>query len=721
MSNHDLHVKYRPASLEEVVGQDHVINSLKSLFKDKKHPHAYLFTGDSGCGKTTLSRLVAKEMSCDESNIIEVDAASRNGIEDVRELVSSLQYATFGKNPNKFIIFDECFAKGSQVLTAAGLKPIESIKIGDTVSNWTGDVRVSNIFTNKVELDRVVKLSLSNGKNIICSSDHLFFTTDGWIKAKHLNKQAIVFSEALSYNALLNSNGGLYEKLCNLWYGIFWKNTSESFTESMLRKMPQVAETATFTGKTKRVPIHLSSVWNYFHAANFYFHSKNLQQNLWKYFSSIEKIYSSFGGMEVVYEKGSGTFETEKSFSLEREREEFFRTNESSQSKSRSRGLGKSETNQNGKRNFAHLVWKKRWEWILEYASSFIGNCVGVESRKSKRLWFSSNLRKMEARISDKNRLLSTTRQKWFSTLLQIGHWLPRLTSFDRSRWLTASNESEYRERFKERAKTNGIRVDNVEIYQRGNNNESFRGVVEDTERNQGYVNFYDLEIEGHPSYYVEGCLVHNCHAFSKSAWQVFLKTIEEPPPHVYFAFCTTESDKVPETIKTRCHVYNLKSVDFDSLFELISAISDAEDIVIGKDNKAFKLIAQAAMGSPRKALTMLSKCRGCSSLEDVRLILEEPDEEGEVIELCRMLCGKTALEWKHVQRILKRLEGQNPESIRLIVLSYTSKVLMNARSEDEAMKLLAILEAFSQFFNSSEKFAPLLLALGSLVFQNDQ
>ncbi len=318
MSNHDLHVKYRPASLEEVVGQDHVINSLKSLFKDKKHPHAYLFMGESGTGKTTLSRLVAKEMGCDESNILEIDAASHNGIEDARELIASLQYATFGKNPNKFVIIDEC-------------------------------------------------------------------------------------------------------------------------------------------------------------------------------------------------------------------------------------------------------------------------------------------------------------------------------------------------------------------------------------------------------------------HALSKASFQVWLKTIEEPPPHVYFAFCTTESDKVPETIKTRCHVYNLKSVDFDSLFELVAAISEAEDIVIGKDDKAFKLIAQAAMGSPRKALTMLSKCRGCSSLEDVRLILEEPDEEGEVIELCRMLCGKTALEWKHVQRILKRLEGQNPESIRLIVLSYTSKVLMNARSEDEAMKLLAILEAFSQFFNSSEKFAPLLLALGSLVFQNDQ
>lgn len=212
--------------------------------------------------------------------------------------------------------------------------------------------------------------------------------------------------------------------------------------------------------------------------------------------------------------------------------------------------------------------------------------------------------------------------------------------------------------------------------------------------------------------------IVDECHACSRSAWQAFLKTIEEPPPHVYFAFCTTEADKVPDTIKTRCHTYNLRDVSIDDLIELVNVVAEAEEIKLV--DKATAVIAQAAQGSPRRALTYLSKCRGCVSIEDVRSVLEEPDEDGEVIELCRLLVGKVQPTWKSTMRIINSLQAQNPESIRLIVMNYMAKVAMNARTDGDALKVLNVMNAFSRPYNSSEKFAPLLLSLGELIFGDE-
>lgn len=209
--------------------------------------------------------------------------------------------------------------------------------------------------------------------------------------------------------------------------------------------------------------------------------------------------------------------------------------------------------------------------------------------------------------------------------------------------------------------------------------------------------------------------IIDEAHSVSKSAWQAFLKTIEEPPEHVYFAFCTTEADKVPDTIKTRCHTYTLKDVAYDDLFELLYVVAEAEELKI--DDSLLRIIAQASQGSPRRALTYLSKCRGCKTKEEVQTVLEEPGEDGEVIELCRLLVGRIRPQWKPIMRLLNSMQAQNPESIRLIVCNYVAKAALNARTDADALKLIKVLNAFSRPYNSSEKFAPLLLSLGELIF----
>ncbi len=103
-----LHVKYRPQTLDEVIGQEHVINSLKSLFKEENLPHAFLFSGPSGTGKTSLARIIANHLNCNDYNIMEIDAATHTGVDDMRALTEDIRYKGLGLNPLKLIILDEC-------------------------------------------------------------------------------------------------------------------------------------------------------------------------------------------------------------------------------------------------------------------------------------------------------------------------------------------------------------------------------------------------------------------------------------------------------------------------------------------------------------------------------------------------------------------------------------------------------------------------------------
>ena len=118
------HVKYRPRSLKDVVGQGAVVKSLQDAVKKATRPHAFLFTGPSGTGKTTLSRILAAGLGCSPSNILEVDAASNSGIDAMREVTSTLRYQGFGETPNRAIIIDEAHAL-SKAAWQSMLKPIE--------------------------------------------------------------------------------------------------------------------------------------------------------------------------------------------------------------------------------------------------------------------------------------------------------------------------------------------------------------------------------------------------------------------------------------------------------------------------------------------------------------------------------------------------------------------------------------------------------------------
>jgi len=100
--------------------------------------------------------------------------------------------------------------------------------------------------------------------------------------------------------------------------------------------------------------------------------------------------------------------------------------------------------------------------------------------------------------------------------------------------------------------------------------------------------------------------IVDEVHMLSAGAFNAFLKTLEEPPDHVKFIFATTESHKVPVTIRSRCQQYDFRLIPHRLIAERVRAILDAESL--SADEEAISVVAREAAGSMRDALTLLDQ-----------------------------------------------------------------------------------------------------------------
>src|SRR3989344_3747471 len=90
-----LYRKYRPANFKEVIGQGSVVDVLARAIKDKTIAHAYLFTGSRGTGKTSVARILAKDIGTAPEDLYEIDAASNRGIDEIRELREAVRTLPF--------------------------------------------------------------------------------------------------------------------------------------------------------------------------------------------------------------------------------------------------------------------------------------------------------------------------------------------------------------------------------------------------------------------------------------------------------------------------------------------------------------------------------------------------------------------------------------------------------------------------------------------------
>lgn len=208
--------------------------------------------------------------------------------------------------------------------------------------------------------------------------------------------------------------------------------------------------------------------------------------------------------------------------------------------------------------------------------------------------------------------------------------------------------------------------------------------------------------------------IIDECHGLSKQAWDSLLKVTEEPPPHVFFFFCSTNPGKIPAAMVTRCQAYHLNSVKYDNIMDLLEQVR--EDERFDTPDRILQLVADACDGSPRNALVMLSKVHDCRDPDEAADLLQKPLDNAEIIELCRLLVQGKAT-WSRVIDVLKGLEETPAETIRIMVVNYLNKCVLGAKSDKDAMRLLDMLEVFLKPCNPSDKQAQLLVAFGRYIF----
>ena len=162
--------------------------------------------------------------------------------------------------------------------------------------------------------------------------------------------------------------------------------------------------------------------------------------------------------------------------------------------------------------------------------------------------------------------------------------------------------------------------------------------------------------------------IIDEAHMLTNEAWNALLKTIEEPPDHVMFIFATTEIEKLPVTIVSRCQRYTFRRITSDDIAQRLQYVADKEGFAL-EDNAA-RLIAVHADGGLRDALSILDQCVGMASGEITPAVVEE-------------LIGLVSKDW--IIKFLSALHnGDGPA-----VLKYIQEALSEGRDGAQIMEAL--------------------------------
>lgn len=161
MAKQTLAVKYRPKTFDDVVEQQAIKDILTDQIKTGTFQHSYLFCGPAGCGKTTAARIFANDINGGKGNPIEVDAASNNGVDNVREIIDGARRKSLDSDYKVYII-DECHMLSTGAWNAMLKLLEEPPKTTVFIMCTTDPQKIPATILSRVQRYNFSKIALSN-------------------------------------------------------------------------------------------------------------------------------------------------------------------------------------------------------------------------------------------------------------------------------------------------------------------------------------------------------------------------------------------------------------------------------------------------------------------------------------------------------------------------------------------------------------------------------
>jgi DNA polymerase III gamma/tau subunit len=535
-------------------------------------------------------------------------------------------------------------------------KRICDFRKGDIVRNVAGLAVVKEVFCNRVELNRVVRLTFDDGRVIFTTRQHEFLTDCGWVEAQNLDDQHCIFGvggylmdsnfptpevsndlrlvqDSVRVEESKQKTTMLYEELCLSSEGVQEREREESHEEvSVLQEVYGVSRV-----ESEGVLQPILSGPSQFEPSG-----------------NPSEIVPPVGRQEdqskpqAISYHGSWQETSRITLSQDEREQPWIEPGNYRQDEGYQREEG----------DVTRLAGRAGRERESDFTGTVAVRCVGSGVANAH-----GGSDEAEVSVSDE---------------LQTRHRASEAQDRHRGRWEDASVERGYVERCQKGTTSHrGVRLASVEVYQQGCNEPSFVGVITDQDRSRGFVEFYDLQVCGHPSYFANGLPVHNCHKLTADAQTAFLKIAEEPPSWVYFFFCTTDPSKVLATLRGRSTVVKLDPLSPADLTKLLTSIASKEDVKIGLE--VIEKIVDVSEGSAREAVKRLNAAIHLESDEDRLRAIEDPVAKRQAFDLVRLLVYDKQPTWSKAVELLKSVEVGNRESFRHFVLACARTELLKA------------------------------------------
>jgi DNA polymerase-3 subunit gamma/tau len=207
-----------------------------------------------------------------------------------------------------------------------------------------------------------------------------------------------------------------------------------------------------------------------------------------------------------------------------------------------------------------------------------------------------------------------------------------------------------------------------------------FRGIdtVREIRRQSQFASMYQSP--------VRVWLMDECHKLSNDAQNALLKALEDPPKHVFYILCTTDPQKLIETVKGRCSIFEMETLNEKYMFRLLRRIAKEEGQTL--ETNIMDTIIDSAQGHPRNAIQILEQVLRVDPERRLAVAKQRIDFETDIKDLCESMMKQ--LSWEKVRKILENLKDQEPEKIRRACIGLAANRLM--KYNDDSLDIAAMI-----------------------------